>query len=185
MIMLVMLSLAVCACGSSQPGNSATSDVRAENFWAGLATVTIERGLENGDVCSSGRLITQSGVIEYDGWARERAEYTSICFQIWKPGVTDQNSADYAQKLDVRAIWRASNSNPQTTEYVNSVDRQGNNRRYEFDIRHLDPIAHDYSANPATHATIELVFAIKDTATDKEYVLKSDSGSPFTINFSR
>lgn len=184
-MILVAMAAVIFSCGAQKSASSATADVQGEDFWAGLPTVTIQRGLsDSNDVCSSNSSISQNGVIGYDEWARERAQYTNICFQVWRSGVTDRAGANFSTMLDVRAIYRVKATQSEKTEYVNSDRQAGNNRRYVFDIRHLDPLAYDYSGT-RNEETLELVFAITDKTSGKEYVLKQDNGMPFEIRYSR
>lgn len=186
MITVLVAILTVCSCKTTRQEIATTADVKADNFWAGLTSVTIERSLPpHNDVCANGVPISQNNIIEYTEWARERADHTAICFQVWKSGVTDQEGVDFSRILDVRAIYRIQGMPSEQTKYVSSTTRKGNNRVYEFDIRQLDPLAYNDGPDAPNAAVVEVGFLIKDTTTNEEFILQHDNGNRFAIRYSR
>ncbi len=126
---------------------SANAAFAEGNLWAGNVIGVEER--ETVDPCHNGDGWDMNrGDYGYGSWARQRAAYTNICFEIWMPGVTDQENPDYWRLLDVQVHYRYEGQGDYNTEYVASIDRRGNNRRYVWDLRLHDPFP--VSTAPAT-----------------------------------
>jgi hypothetical protein len=122
--------------------NQLVDDGKADDdgpLWAGLTSITVERYTQ--DPCNNGATWLDATPFMYDSWARQRAGVRNICFEVWKPGVTDWDNPAYWQQLDVKAHYRYSpNDASYESKYVNSIDRRGNNRRYAFNLAFdLDP----------------------------------------------
>jgi hypothetical protein len=137
---LAVLSVVACA-GSSEPqdASGAAVEVRADNLWAGLPSVTIERFPS--DPCDNGISRLDKDPVSYDDWARQRASARNVCFEVWKPGATDMENPDFWRQLDVEVHYRfVGETGDFKMAYVNALDRRGNNRRYVWDIGlGLDP----------------------------------------------
>ena len=110
-------------------------------LWAGLTSITIERWVA--DPCSDGRHAFGDTPYVYGSWARERAGIRNVCFEVWKPGVTDWDNPDFWRQLDVQVHYRYGSSGPFQNAYVNSNGRRGNNRRYAWSL--------DYQLDPTTY----------------------------------
>ena len=110
-------------------------------LWAGLTSITIERWVA--DPCNDGRNAFGDAPYVYGTWARERAGIRNVCFEVWKPGVTDWDNPDFWQQLDVQVHYRYGSSGPFQNAYVNSNGRRGNNRRYAWSL--------DYQLDPTTY----------------------------------
>lgn len=133
--LLSLAALAACASGaSSDNGASDTSEgaasVRDGDLWAGSTSITIERNAQ--DPCSNGAHELDTQPVEYDEYARERATDRNICFEVYKPGVTDQENPDFWRLLDVRVQYRFAGQSEWKEAYVDALDRRGNNRRYKW-----------------------------------------------------
>lgn len=116
-------------------GNNYWFDCQLPPQWIGDAGSLITRGAS--DPCN-GATGASSG-FAFDTWARQRADTTNLCFQVYQPGMTDHDDPDLWQKLDVSVHWWYDG---QTAEHVQSVDfdrRVGNNARYAQSWRPLDP----------------------------------------------
>jgi hypothetical protein len=125
-------------CGAQNKGNSSElSDVYSGNLWAGKVTANSERSVRDGDICSKGFDMNR-GDFRFDGWARQRAAYTNLCFEVWMHGVTDQENPDFWKLLDVKLHYRYEGVGSFATVHVNAFDRVGNNRRYVADLRNFD-----------------------------------------------
>lgn len=75
-------------------------------------------------------------------WARQRAAVTWATFEAWEPGVTDWDNPDIWQQLDARIHYRFGSSGSFESAFVDHQSRQGNNARYAFDLRSLDPLGY-------------------------------------------
>jgi len=127
------------ACRTQNAGSdSALDDISTEKLWAGKVTANLDR--ETSDACRDGlgdNLV--NGEVSYGSWARQRAAHTNICFEVWMPGVTDQENPDFWRLIDVKVHYRYENEATFRTEAVASLDRRGNNRRYAWNLRQHDP----------------------------------------------
>lgn len=113
-------------------------EVLAQDLWAGLPSATIER--YSSDPCASTRRL-DNDPIGYDSWVRQRAGVRNVCFEVWKPGVTDTENPDYWRLLDVQVHYRYQGASDWKTAYVPSIDRRGNNRRYAWSLSYeMDPL---------------------------------------------
>lgn len=141
--LLFLLPLVVVAgCSADASEDVETSEhgieVFAHDLWAGLPSATIER--YSSDPCASTTRL-DNWPISYDSWTRQRAGVRNVCFQVWKPGVTDTDNPDYWKLLDVQVHYRHQGSADWKTAYVPSIDRQGNNRRYAWTLtQEMDPL---------------------------------------------
>jgi hypothetical protein len=146
-ISLLLATAVAGGCAATTPSqapsspNQLQSDGKADGsspLWAGLVSATFERYTQ--DPCDNGANAVGDAPIVYDEWARERAGVRNICFEVWSPGVTDTDNADYWKLLDVQVHYRFGTGAWQTA-YVPSIDRRGHNRRYAWSLdASLDPM---------------------------------------------
>lgn len=139
---LLLLPLLIGCSNEVAPEDTDTSEdgieVFAPDLWAGLPSATIER--YSSDPCSSTRRL-DNDPITYDSWTRERGGVRNVCFEVWKPGVTDTDNWDYWKLLDVQVHYRYQGATEWKTAYVPSIDRRGNNRRYAWSLsQEMDPL---------------------------------------------
>lgn len=171
-----------------------TREVRAEEFWAGGVIAVSER--ETRDPCRFGQGFDMNlGDYTYGGWPRQRAAYTNVCFEVWMPGVTDWENPDFWRQLDVQVHYRYEAQGAFRTEYVNSVDRRGNNRRYAWDMRAHDPfpvstaphaipyreLSRSTNDDGRTWAAVESTMEFYFTVNGRE--LRKANGWPFFIRY--
>lgn len=159
-------------------------------LWAGLTSYTIER--YTSDPCDDGRNALGDDPLIYDEWARERAGVRNLCFEVWKPGVTDTDDPNFWRELDVRVHYRFGNGEEHWA-YVPSIDRRGHNRRYAWALDYaLDPFLTTPSVATAkvpihiisesdgwayVQADLEVYFTVNGQ------ILNSPSNHPFTIRY--
>ena len=145
--LVVVLALAGCV-GAPSKGeptapNQLAGDSKADSgmaLWAGLTSITFERYTT--DPCDNGAHAFGDDPAVYDEWVRERAGIRNVCFEVWSPGITDTDNPDYWKLLDVEVHYRFGDGAWQM-QYVPSIDRRGNNRRYAWSIDYaLDPMAY-------------------------------------------
>jgi hypothetical protein len=142
LLLLPLLSLSLFACAGETNDGAETSEhgieVFAQDLWAGLPSATIER--YSSDPCANTNRL-DNWPIGYDSWVRQRAGVRNVCFEVWKPGVTDTENNDYWRVLDVQVHYRYQGSPDWKTAYVPSIDRKGNNRRYAWSLtQEMDPL---------------------------------------------
>ena len=142
-LFLSLLVVAGCVDASDEPTAPNQLDGKSDDggpLWAGLTSITLERWTP--DLCNNGANALGENPVSYDSWARQRAGIRNICFEVWKPGVTDRDYADYWKDLDVQVHYRYGGSGAYHMAYVPSIDRRGNNRRFAFALdTSLDPFA--------------------------------------------
>lgn len=131
-----LAALVITACSNGSPESNVKGEVSTDNLWAGKVTATIERSVS--DPCGN-PIDMNAGDLRYGGWARQRAAYTNLCFEVWMPGMTDQDNPDFWRHLDVQVHYRYQGQGSFKTQYVSSIDRRGNNRRYVWNLRNADP----------------------------------------------
>ncbi len=149
-------------------------EVQARNLWAGMTSVTIERSPS--DPCNNGRNALDNEPAVYESWARQRADVRNVCFEVWKPGITDNDGADFAKALDVQVHYRYKGESAFKTAYVPSIDRRGNNRRYAWNLsQDLDGLPGENVAD--SKGQIEVV---KDFGTSA--YMRSELQFYFTVN---
>ncbi len=163
----------------------------SDPLWAGLTSITIERYAP--DPCNDGRTAFGDQPVVYDDWARQRAGIRNICFEVWKPGVTDWDNPDAWQQLDVQVHYRYGDAGPFQSAYVNSNGRRGNNRRYAWSLDYqLDPTVYVASiakvkapfrilSESNGWATIEADLQVYFTVNGRK--LQTPSGKPYTVRY--
>jgi len=163
----------------------------SDPLWAGLTSITIERYVA--DPCNDGRRAFGDEPYVYDDWARQRAAIRNICFEVWKPGITDWDNPDFWQQLDVQAHFRYGSTGAFQHAYVNSNGRRGNNRRYAFALEYqMDPtiyvaslaqmkapfrIVSESNGWAMIEADLEVYFTVNGRA------LKTPSNRPYTVRY--
>lgn len=129
---------------------------------------------DDGKLCESDRHPLQDDTFKFDDWSRSRATYTALDFRVYKPGVTDWDNGNVWQDLDVRVMWRENSHTAFHSQPVNTEKRVGNDERYLFDVRGLDPFKGPWNGGHAIcpndyalesdgitiKATIELYFTV-------------------------
>lgn len=124
-----------CQAWDSNFGANYTFDALVPPQWIGDAQTSITR--DSADPCDGG-LPAQQG-FSFDTWARQRAVHTNLCFQVYQPGLTDRDDPELWQKLDAQLHWRYAGQQSWQMAHVNLDRRVGNNARYRFGLRDVDP----------------------------------------------
>lgn len=123
-----------CHYWDSNYGNNYVFDAATPPQWIGNASTLTSRDTTYN---CGGTPANQS--FTFDTWTRQRAAITNLCFEVYQPGLTDRDDPELWRKLDVSLRWReAGQLNWQTTP-VNFDRRVGNNARYAFNWRTVDP----------------------------------------------
>jgi hypothetical protein len=176
-LLFSVFSVLTSAC-TSDAGSEAVSGEDAisqnANIWIGSPSATINRSFNASDPCGdSARL--DDAPIAYGEFARTRATHRNVCFEVYQAGVTDNATADFSKLLNVQVHYKWKGAAAYRTDYVNSVDRRGNNRRYAW-ILAQDPMLRTSNAVDID-APVEI--ASEDTATAE---LRSTLEFYFTVN---
>lgn len=119
----------------SNYGANYTFDALTPPQWVGNGDVLITRDT-SGDICGGGPI---SSGFSFDTWARQRAALTNMCFEVYQPGMTDHDDPQLWQKLDTELHWRYAGQTQWTVTPVSFDRRTGNNARYAFGLRSIDP----------------------------------------------
>jgi hypothetical protein len=120
--------------------------------WLGLPTNLLTR--DSSSHCAGGS--DAASGFSYDTWARQRADITNLCFQVYQPGETDTDDSDLWEQLDVAVYWRLSNGTTTTAWTAASVGfdaRVGNNAQYALSWRDVDPFRDYHCPELAPTAT--------------------------------
>lgn len=125
-----------CQAWDSNFGNNYVFDTLVPPQWMGEVRTLITR--DANDPCDGGSSAAQP--FSFGTWARQRAFITSTCFQIYQPGLTDRDDPDLWQKLDVQVHYRYGGVSSWQTRAVDFDRRSGNNARYRFSLRDVDPL---------------------------------------------
>src|SRR5207249_7336315 len=146
------------------------------------------------DPCDNGANALGDQAVTFDEWVRERAGIRNLCFEVWKPGVTDTDNPDYWKILNVQVHWRW---HGQTQElgwaYVPSIDRRGNNRRYAWSLPYdLDPfmfgravpaITVPFHIDREANGWAEVSADLEVTFTVNGQLLQNPSHHPFVVHY--
>lgn len=130
-------------------GNNYAFDVAHAPQWIGLATNLITR--DSSDPCDGGS--PASSGFSFDTWARQRAVRTNLCFQVYQPGVTDTDVNPW-QSLDAE-IHYSFDGKTWVTSPVSFESRQGNNSRYLWTWRNVDPFRDFHCPEAASTPTTD------------------------------
>lgn len=158
-----------CRSWDSDHGRNYRFVVRPQPEWMGRLTANISRS--GGAPCASASEGAIEGQFDYGTWARSRAVVGNVCFEVYRRGLTDGAASALWQSLDARAYYRFDPAGPWQWAHVPLVDRVGNNARYAFDVRALDPFRpHRCPEGPVTtvsgagpsevEARLELYFVV-------------------------
>ncbi len=161
-----------CRAYDSNDSRNYRFDVLTPPGWMGNAVVKISRA--GGDACDGGTALGDG--FTYDSWGRTRAVLGNVCFSVWKQGVTDRDDPDLWRKLDVRVHHRFGSDGDFISDYVPFASRTGNDARFAWDVRALDPFrAHQCPATDVSTgaARLEFFFTVNGAA------LRADDGRPF------
>jgi hypothetical protein len=171
-----------CQAWDSNFGANYGFDVLAPPAWVGNGMKRISR--ETDDPCTGGGGIDD---FAFGTWARQRAAMSNLCFQVYQPGVTDTDGVEVWKYLDVTVRWRGRGTDaPWRTEYVPMDRRLGNDARYAFNLRTIDPFrmyhCPDVPYVPASdpqyvRAEVELFFVVNGVE------LRATNGLPFVGAF--
>ncbi|MFT3696903.1 MAG: DUF6209 family protein [Kofleriaceae bacterium] len=118
----------------SNNGANYEFDMAVAPQWIGNGNTVFDR--DSSHHCGGGADV-MSG-FTFDTWTRQRAAITNTCFEVYQPGLTDHDDPDLWQKLDVE-IHVETAPNVWSTYPVDFESRQGNNARYAFSWRNVDP----------------------------------------------
>lgn len=122
--------------------------------WAGMAQHVITRATCSGQPCPGDyRALDED--FYFDTWARQRAVITDVTFEAWEPGVTDWDNPDLWRTLDAQIHYRFDTSGPLTSAYVDA-ERRGNNARYAFSLRAIDPLGSGTILDPSDCPAVPL-----------------------------
>jgi len=125
-----------CQAFDSDYGNNYTFDLALPPDWIGNAQTRISR--DTSDPCNYG--VPSSQGFSFESWARQRAAITNLCFEVYEPGLTDRDVADLWQRLDASIRYRRVGSTGAWTSIpAQHIGRAGNNARYAWNLRSIDP----------------------------------------------
>lgn len=150
------ISFFAVGCAGAATADAGTSDEAelvgaAPAAWVGNASVAIARDTCGGQICD-GDLHAVDGPVVYGTWARERAAVRAFTFEAYVPGITDTRAANLWEKVDVEVHARVAGSADFATHYVGFERWLGNNARYAFDLRTLDPLVGTIGCPATMHA---------------------------------
>lgn len=122
-----------CHAFDSNYGNNYAFDAMLAPQWIGNGTTLLTR--DSSAKCGGGSVM--SG-FTYDTWVRQRAVITNTCIEVYQPGMTDRDDPDLWQKLDVEIHVQVAPQQFQAFP-IAFDSRVGNNARFAFDWRNVDP----------------------------------------------
>ncbi len=144
-----------CQTWDSNLGENYHFDALTPPQWVGEVRNLITR--DSDDECDGGG--PANAPFNFDTWARQRAFRTNLCFQIYQPGLTDRDDPELWQKLDVSIRYRFVGQTAWSTQPVNFDRRTGNNARYRFNWRELDPFRTWHCPEVAPHTSSNGMYA--------------------------
>jgi hypothetical protein len=164
-------------------------EVLAPPSWLGDVVQRMSRDTSGGP-CAGGAAVGAGDVVQYDTWVRQRAAVRNLCFEAWQPGLTDAWPQDLWKKLDARVHWRFSPAAAWSQAWASLDGRDGNNARWFFDTRALDPFGQPGSPCPSVPvsgpdaqgyvaATAEVYFSVNGVE-----LRPAGPGSTYTVRFS-
>ncbi len=129
-----------CQAWDSNLGANYWFDALTPPQWMGEAKTLITR--DSSDRCNGGT--SASTGFSFDTWARQRAVMTNFCFEVYKPSITENDDPGHIFPfLDTRLHYRFVGATASTEWQSTPVDldrRVGNNTRYAFNWRAVDPL---------------------------------------------
>jgi hypothetical protein len=108
--------------------------------WMGNAFSVISRETCGESFCDQDKVPLGNG-LRFGTWERERATIAAVYFEVYKQGTTDWDNPDLWKQLDVQLHSRLDGAASFESRYVDIDHRVGNNTRYAFGVRDLDPFA--------------------------------------------
>jgi hypothetical protein len=118
------------------PDGGATRTLRVVDAPGSVSGFVTKITRDDAEPCSGGTPVEEGFL--YGTFARQRATTRNLCFEVWKPGVTDWDNPDVWRQLDV-AIYHRFGDGTWSRSYVDLERRVGNNARYILDLGGLDP----------------------------------------------
>lgn len=109
--------------------------------WTGNFTAKITRA--GGDACTGSydmaELSEASNTVTFGTWARSRAAFSNVCFDVYKEGVSDWNNQGVDEALAATLVcdWGDGDVRRYDTARFHTFD--GNNARFAFSISSIDP----------------------------------------------
>lgn len=126
-----------CRAYDSAYGANYTFAVAPPPRWLGLAQNLLTR-----DPSSPCGGADAASPFSFDTLVRQQDSVTNLCFQAYQPGITDNAGADLQQNLAATVTWRLVGATQQTAWTVSPAilsPRAGNNARYQWSLRDVDP----------------------------------------------
>lgn len=108
--------------------------------WMGDEASVVSRWTCDGGGPCPGDLKPLAQGFTFGTWARQRATIAWLTFQVWEPSITDWDNPDLWKQLDVQIHYRLDPTAPFESAYVSFERRLGNNSRYAFNLRSVDPL---------------------------------------------
>jgi hypothetical protein len=159
-----------CRAYDSNDSRNYRFDVLTPPGWLGAPVVKVSRA--GGDPCDGGAPLGDG--FTYDAWGRTRAVMGNVCFSVWKQGVTDRDDPDLWRKLDVQVHHRFGGDGDFQSAYVPFAGRRGDDARFAFDVRALDPYLPVHCPRvTGDEARLEFYFTVNGAA------LRAADGAPF------
>jgi hypothetical protein len=174
-------SITGCHQWDSNYGDNYVFDGAVPPQWVGNASTLFTRDT-SGDHCGGPDIRTG---FAFDTWTRQRAAFTNLCFEVYQPGTTDHDDPDLWQKLDSELHWRVGGG-PWNVTPVSFDRRTGNNARYAFDLRAIDPFRsyHCPEAVPAPAQDPQYVqLTVEYYPVVNGYELRPEPGAAFAGTF--
>ena len=166
----------------SNYGNNYVFAMATAPQWLGSATNLIVR--DASDACDGGG--SASTGMAFDTWARQRAFVSNLCFQVYQPGVTDTDTNPW-QALDAQVHWKLGNQATWTTTEVSFDRRTGNNSRYTWNWRGVDPFRSyhcpEVASTPSANGMYQEI-AVQYYITVNGAELRPEPGAAFGGTFS-
>jgi hypothetical protein len=107
--------------------------------WIGNAFSVISRETCGDTFCEGDQVPLDRGY-RFGTWERERATIANGYFEVYKQGATDWDNPDVWKQLDAQLHTRFGAEGAYKSRYVDIDGRVGNNARYAFRVRDLDPL---------------------------------------------
>lgn len=169
-----------CHAFDSNYGNNYVFDAAVPPQWIGNGTTLFTR--DTSAQCGGGSV--RSG-FSFDTWVRQRAAIVNTCIEVYQPGMTDHDDPDLWQKLDVEIHVQTAPGTWQTFP-VNFESRTGNNARFAFSWRNVDPFRmYNCPTTPITPTSdgmyVQTTLAYYFTVNGGEY--RPEPGAAFSGTF--
>lgn len=116
--------------------------------WMGDVRYVSARATCDGSPCENDRK-PFGPTVRFDSWSRQRAAFNEVSFRVYEPNVTDWDNANAWSELDVQVHYRARRTGAFVTRYAPIDRRVGNDLRYRFDVKSIDPFDVSHGPHPA------------------------------------